>query len=228
VQPKADKFAFPFEYPCQNPRFFIPGSNVPTPEPSHNCSLHLGDLSKTFCRRGAPSWDKTTLWCSYPDGDRMARQGVTKFKAHRGAREEQCHLAMKAFLCTLYNRPCNATWGEIKPVCMYDCLAAYEACGFSVPERNLQCSEYLKAGWVTYAGDTVYGLNEFDEVDWNTGMPSCEPAVLRPGYSIHEIMFRYEPWLPYGHPFYSPKVKSESSSICRHACKVFAEQRSRD
>ncbi len=66
--------------------------------------------------------------------------------------QEQCHLAMKAFLCTLYNRPCNATWGEIKPVCMYDCLAAYEACGFSVPERNLQCSEYLKAGWVVSHG----------------------------------------------------------------------------
>jgi hypothetical protein len=69
----------------------------------------------------------------------------------------------------------------------------------------------------TYAGDTVYGLNEFDEVDWNTGNPSCEPAVLRPGYSIREIMFRYEPWLPYGHPFYSPKVKSESRHTPRCA-----------
>ena len=37
-------------------------------------------------------------------------------------------------------------------------------------------------------------------------MPSCEPAVLRPGYAIREIFYKYEPWLPYGHPFYSPKV----------------------
>ncbi len=86
MQPKADKvlplstsircisqltfvalqFAFPFEYPCQNPRFFIPGSNVPTPEPSHNCSLHLGDLSKTFCRRGAPRLPIACLRAGYP------------------------------------------------------------------------------------------------------------------------------------------------------------------
>ena len=74
-----------------------------------------------------------------------------------GMWQEQCHLAMKAFLCTLYNRPCNATWGEIKPVCMYDCLAAYEACGYLIPERNLQCSEYLKAGWVVSFWDCGFG-----------------------------------------------------------------------
>jgi hypothetical protein len=61
------QFAFPFEYPCQNPRFFIPGSNVPTPEPSHNCSLHLGDLSKTFCRRGAPRLP--SVWLSNNEVD---------------------------------------------------------------------------------------------------------------------------------------------------------------
>ena len=158
VQPQSDRFAFPFQYPCQTPRLNVPGSLTPLPPPSHNCSLHVGDLSKTFCRRGAPTWPADTLWCSYPNADNMARHGVTKIKTLRGARKEECHLAMKAFLCTLFNRPCNATGGLIKPVCMYDCLAAYEACGYSKPQRNLQCSEFLKAGWVTYHGDTHYGL----------------------------------------------------------------------
>jgi len=67
---QADKFGFPFQYPCTAPRFedqsapschaaeslthahyrvcarfFIPG--VYTPPPSHNCSTRSGDLSKS-------------------------------------------------------------------------------------------------------------------------------------------------------------------------------------
>ena len=29
-----------------------------------------------FCRRGAPTWAADTLWCSYPNGDEMARHAV--------------------------------------------------------------------------------------------------------------------------------------------------------
>ena len=116
-----------------------------------------------------------------------------EIKTYRKARKDECHLAMKAFLCTLYNRPCNKTGGFIKPVCMYDCLEAYRACGYNKPLRNLQCSGFLKSGWVTYLGDTKFGLNALDERDWNTDMPSCETAVLRPGYTVKDIKLQFEP-----------------------------------
>jgi len=210
VQPKADKFAFPFEYPCETPRYFIPGAYVPPP--SHNCSLHTGDVSETFCRRGAPTWAADTLWCSYPNGDEMARHAVMTIKTYRSARKDECHLAMKAFLCTLYNRPCNATGGLIRPVCMYDCRQAYKACGYSTSHINLQCSEFLKSGWVTYAGDTEYGLTVLNELDWNTGMPSCEPALLRPGYSVKEVILQSEPLQNKGFRWFKEKTGISNTS----------------
>jgi len=108
--------------------------------------------------------------------------------AKASARSDKCYTAMKAFLCTLYNRPCNTTGGLVQPICLADCESAYSSCGFSNRYKNLQCGELIKAGWVAYKSDTVYGTRPNGKADWNTGDPSCSKAMLRPDTSLSDFL----------------------------------------
>uniref|UniRef100_A0A7S0DZF9 FZ domain-containing protein n=1 Tax=Hanusia phi TaxID=3032 RepID=A0A7S0DZF9_9CRYP len=124
----------------------------------------------------------------------MARSAVEVVMAKPSARNKYCQMAMKAYVCTLYFRPCNSTGGLVRPICLEDCLNAYRACGYPKGWRDLQCGEEIKAGWVTFQGDTRYPPDEKGDDLWNTGMPSCERAMLRSDLSLRDALLQHQTW----------------------------------
>ncbi|EKX44784.1 hypothetical protein GUITHDRAFT_163447 [Guillardia theta CCMP2712] len=107
----------------------------------------------TFCK-------KPYSVCAYPEGDVHVINAMQELL--RKTTKEQCHIAMKMFLCTLYKRRCltatdtdqkSSTYGNnaIYPVCWSLCMNAYTTCDFGADSANLICGQYIKSGWVQYS-----------------------------------------------------------------------------
>mmetsp|Transcript_37138 Transcript_37138/g.116887 ORF Transcript_37138/g.116887 Transcript_37138/m.116887 type:complete len:152 (+) Transcript_37138:190-645(+) len=57
-------------------------------DPIYQCSVLEGDISESYCKRNAPNWSPSQLWCTYPDGDAMARNAVEVVMAKPSARNK--------------------------------------------------------------------------------------------------------------------------------------------
>mmetsp|Transcript_32639 Transcript_32639/g.79016 ORF Transcript_32639/g.79016 Transcript_32639/m.79016 type:complete len:258 (+) Transcript_32639:55-828(+) len=97
--------------------------------------------------------------CDYPNGDVYVRQSLEIMLTR--TTNEVCHQSMKIFLCALFRRKCliptdqdrfSPTYRNraVQPVCWQQCWNAYKDCHYNNMHTTLMCSEYIKAGWVTY------------------------------------------------------------------------------